>query len=303
MMNRTWNETERTPNVVVRQRRRWRRTACECAGGAILMLCATGWWGGASLATQAAEDPTSPASPASVTPTSAPARDTSGGAAGGTGSSSSIVVEAEDSGTRSNEPRVLSTEPLIARPRVTIDRSKRPSWVETPPVRVGELHTTTVSSGPFATQRGALDRLDDELQAAVRSYVDEHLDTTLAGEKIRYTVKEIKTRLVKEPVYLEYGEFEGLGTMQDAHAQLVFDASFRAELEEKWQQIRTLGRLWNFACVAGAALATVGVLRMAVCRRGKSADQARGSLKFVASTAILTLVLAGIVLAARFMAF
>jgi len=300
-MNRTLDETARTPSMLARQRRRRRRTACEYAGGIILALSAAGWLSGASRATWA-EDATPPVNPATVTPAPVPVPNSSDASAGGTKAEMAVAVEAEESATPSKAPRVLSTEPLIDRPRVFIDRSKRPAWVETPPVRTGELHTTTVSSGPFATQRGALDRLDEELQAAVRGYIGEQLDSPMAGETIGYGVKEIKTRLVREPVYLEYGEFEGLGTMQDAHAQLVFDASFRAEFEERWRQIRTLGRLWYFLCAAGAVVMSLGVARIVLGRRGKSSDKAPGTLKFTAGTAILTLLVAGIVLAVKFLA-
>lgn len=290
-----------------RRARRTRRTLRECAGGVMLTLGAVLWTGGMSESTQASDvRPTAEQaapSPRQENPVKSVAPvEAKPGADDEAVKSDAAKSEAAPSSAPSSSsvgPRELSTQPLIDRPRVVIDRSKRPQWVEQPPVRTGDVHTSTVSSGPFATQRGALDRLDDELQAGVSAYIEEYLESPDAGKQIVYSAKEIRRRLVKEPIYLEYGEFEGLGTMQDAHAQLVFDSTFRVELEERWRQIRTLARLIHFSAIAGGILVLLGVSRIALRGRGKKSEASTASLKLTTGTAILGVLGVSVLIAAK----
>ncbi|MFO0818695.1 MAG: hypothetical protein U1A77_12185 [Pirellulales bacterium] len=300
-------------SLAARRARRTRRKLRECLGGTALALVAAIWTGGTSELTQASDvrpTQTTPENPTVVgagngsDPASSPKvankelvtpSDTSepSEVADPSNSAATESVEqpadssTESSANNSTKPRELSSQPLVDRPRVIIDRSKRPKWVEQPPVRTGDIHSSTVSSGPFATQRGALERLDEELQAGVSAYIEEYLESAAAGKQIVYSAKEIRQRLVKEPIYLEFGEFEGLGTMQDAHAQLVFDSTFRVELEERWRQVRTMARLFNFSVFAGAILLLLGGTRVALHGRGKKTDASTASLKLTTGTAIL----------------
>lgn len=312
-------------SLAARRARRTRRKLRECLGGTALALVAAFWTGGTSELTQAsdvrptqttpenptvvgagsvAEQTSSPneAGKESVTPSNDPKP--SDGASLPSGPATGSEERPEDSSTNSSannstKPRELSSQPLVDRPRVIIDRSKRPKWVEQPPVRNGDVHSSTVSSGPFATQRGALERLDEELQAGVNAYIEEYLESADAGKQIVYSAKEIRQRLVKEPIYLEFGEFEGLGTMQDAHAQLVFDSTFRVELEERWRQVRTMARLINFSVIAGGILLLLGGTRIALHGRGKKPDASTASLKLTTGTAILGILGVSALIAAK----
>ncbi|MFO0868950.1 MAG: hypothetical protein U0935_08345 [Pirellulales bacterium] len=330
-------KTNRRPATIpatsaARRRRDQQRFQAELWGGCLLVLAAAGGWGSVPATVRAVEtepaaaaaasdtaapsgvpavDPSlnssaeprpvaaEPAASASASSSSAPTADAlaSPGAPSAPGSS---PPPSDSDGVRSREqPRELSTEPLIDRPRVTFDRSKRPAWVEQPPVRTGELHTHTVSSGPFATQRAALEKLDEELQSAVRGYIEEYLEAAEAGRQIVYSPKEIRQRLMREPVYLEYGEFEGLGTMQDAHAQLVFDEKFRQELAQRWQRLRTLARLINFAGLSAGVVLLLGVTWVVLRKKSSRTSAPVASLKLSTSSAILTLVAVALVAAWR----
>lgn len=277
--------------------RRLRRLRREAAAATVLGLAMFGWCGQSSVVVRADDAPKptdtqgsveapaaapaptpAPVAPAASIPAEAPKApapsippvDGPATEAGGSTSSTGTSASVDKKNKEKEKPRELSTPLLTDESQFKVDRSQRPSWVEKAPTREGDEHTASVSSTPHATQRAAIEALDAELVATVAAYVEEHLDSRLAAAEIRYSAKEIKTRLVKEQIYLERGELIGSGPMYDAHAQLVFNSSFREELDQRWREVQVANRLFYFGSVAGGLIVAFGIVRWRLGRSRKA---------------------------------
>lgn len=190
----------------------------------------------------------------------------------------------------------LSEKPADAAAPANVP-AERPAWVDELPVRVGLVHTTTVSSGPHLRMRECVLALDLELKQATDEYVAWYLGNPAASNFIDLDLKYINTHLRREQSYTEVRDYS-VGPMQTAYAQLQFDEPFRNYLDERWEQEVAKGRLLQTGLVGGAVLALLGVLfayfRLDTATRGFYT----GRLQFLAVGAILALAAAG-VLAAR----
>jgi hypothetical protein len=187
----------------------------------------------------------------------------------------------------------------------------RPDWVEAEDQRIGDVHTTAVSSGPHETERECRKALDRELDRAVREYIDWHLGSAYgerfrASDFVRYDPDAIQRRLVPEGrIYHEVIRVS-FGPMHQMHAQLAFDPAFReeldarrAELDRRWQDWVVTGRLLGIALGFGVLLAVMtvffGYFRLDTATRGFYS----GRLQWTAVAAILILMTVSAVLASR----
>lgn len=173
----------------------------------------------------------------------------------------------------------------------------RPSWVESPPMHVGEVHTSAVSSGPFARIQDCWHALDQELVKATDEYINEHLGQSYASQFINYDAKTIRTRFLKpENIYHEQ-IVVSIGPMHQVHALLEFKPEFRSELDGRWAQFTRFSRLTQVGLGAFAVLALLGVVfgyfRLDNATRGYYT----GRLQFLTAAAILAIVGVGVVAA------
>jgi hypothetical protein len=173
----------------------------------------------------------------------------------------------------------------------------RPSWVESPPMHVGEVHTTAVSSEPFARVNDCWQALDKELVRATDDYIVEHLGQSFATQFIHYDAKTIRSRFVKpENIYHEQ-IIVSIGPMHQVHALLEFKPEFRAELDERWAQVTRYSRLTQVGLGSFALLALLSVVfgyfRLDNATRGYYT----GRLQFLTAAAILAIVGVGVVAA------
>lgn len=195
--------------------------------------------------------------------------------------------------------RELGVAPSAALGGVKIDHARRPAWVESAPQRVGELHTNSVSSGPWLAPDEARRALDEKLVEATRHYVEERIPHQRIDLLLpQYDLSYIKSRLLRpENVYEEQIEGELSGSSYQIHALLEFDGGFRGELDSRWQAIVRRMRLALTGVAGGGVLLGIavlfGLLRADTATRGYYTR----TLQFVGAVAILGLVAAGVLLA------
>ena len=173
----------------------------------------------------------------------------------------------------------------------------RPSWVEAPPMHVGEIHTTAVSSGPFARAQDCWREFDNQLVEATNEYIAEHLGQSFATQFIRYDAKTIRTRLLKpENIYHEQ-IVVSIGPMHQVHGLLEFTPEFRSELDQRWAQVTRYSRLSQVGLGSFALLSLLSVVfgyfRLDNATRGYYT----GRLQFLTAAAILAIVGVGVVAA------
>jgi hypothetical protein len=187
----------------------------------------------------------------------------------------------------------------------------RPAWVDRDPLQVGDAYQVSVSSGPQEKMGECSPALDEQLNRAVAAYIDEYLGSEAAGQcrvsdVIRYDLDYIKKHLVKRGSSFEEKLQMSFGPMYQMHALLEFGPAFRKELDgrrgdlERYaREVAIAFRLRGLALGFGAVLCLLavvfGYLRLDAATRGYYT----GRLQFLAATAILIVMVAGVLLASR----
>jgi hypothetical protein len=183
---------------------------------------------------------------------------------------------------------VPPTPPVAPRP----PRPPLPDWLQTGDgEQAASVEGRTVHSDYHASEREARRALEEELVLAVNEYIAEYLHEPRAPLFLRYSLQEIKSRLLKpEYQHHEIREF-GFGIMHQTHAMLEFPLEFRQELDRRWQQVQQGVRVLLTASVAlGVVLGLVGIFGyLRVEQRTGGSFAAR--LQFLAVTAILVVIL------------
>jgi len=174
----------------------------------------------------------------------------------------------------------------------------RPDWVESPPSREGNIHTTAVCSDPHSTQSQAMHALDEKLKQATAEYIGEYLQSELAPQLIRLNLNDIKQKLLRTGNTYHERITVSVGQMHQVHAKLEFDNDFRKELDRRWGELRATYRLAETGLVSGGVLLLLvtifGYFRLDNATRGYYT----GRLQFMAAAAILAIV-ASSVMASR----
>jgi hypothetical protein len=215
----------------------------------------------------------------------APSKESKGASASSTIPSTGEVVESSDAIEIETAPEGVIIPP------------GRPSWVEAPPMHIGEIHTTSVSSGPFARAQDCWREFDNQLEQATDEYIAEHLGESFATQFIQYDAKTIRTRLLKpENIYHEQ-IVVSIGPMHQVHGLLEFKPEFRSELDQRWAQVTRYSRLTQVGLGSFAFLALLSVVfgyfRLDNATRGYYT----GRLQFLTAAAILAIVGVGVVAA------
>lgn len=174
----------------------------------------------------------------------------------------------------------------------------RPQWVDVEePIRNGDVHTMTVSAGPYPTEAQCRRELDEKLKVATDEYIAWWLESDLAPVLIRYQLSEIKTNVLPAKNIYDETITVSLGDMQYKHALLEFDSRFREEVKHEWREITAQNRLLQVGLFSGGMLCLLatafGYFKMDTATKGYYT----GRLQFLAAGAILATVVVGAVFA------
>jgi hypothetical protein len=199
-------------------------------------------------------------------------------------------------------PSPPSSDPVLEVPPTdeVIIPPGRPAWVEQDPQTTSAgVHTIPVSSGPFKRHIDAIRGLDAALMNETSRYIADHIGSDLAPTFLRYDAATIRRDLVKPAnIYEEKIVSPTTGDMNQIHALIEIDQSFRAQLDEQWQQVRATSRLTQLGLFAGAGLLLIGSIFSYFRLDNATRGYYTGRLQFLTAAAILA-VIGGGVFAAR----
>jgi uncharacterized integral membrane protein len=187
----------------------------------------------------------------------------------------------------------------VSEPRVEYP-SDMPSWITQPVAADGPVHYLLVESDPALNVNECRRGLDEKLEAAVNEYIDDYLSVAGASRLVSYDAETIRTRLVRPTEqYTSRIKIRSLDPMLQSWARLSIDQDFRNELDERWRAERRKARLLQTVLFGGGAMAVLalvfGFFSIDTATRGYYT----GRLRLAALTAILAVIVAG-VLVARF---
>ena len=169
----------------------------------------------------------------------------------------------------------------------------RPAWVESAAARSGRIQQTAVKSEPFVRRADCERALDKEITAAVSDYIEEQTGSKYAPTLISYDLNAIKRRLVTTNRYEETIVSPSVGEMHQIHALVQFPEDFRAEIAQRWLQVRSASRLGQVGLAFAAILSVLGTVFGFFRADNATRGYYTGRLQFVAGVAILTMFLAG----------
>ncbi|MEE3372915.1 MAG: hypothetical protein VX346_26520 [Planctomycetota bacterium] len=169
----------------------------------------------------------------------------------------SIVVADRTGPEHVDEPIEGLRSDLAERIQI-VNEETRPKWVAVPRRLLGgPVHFITVSSGMERAPDDCSRSLDDKLSQEVRDYIATHLIKDGRAARLpdlEWGVKDIRQKLVREPVYEEQITGMQYGPLYERHALLELDSDFRQQARLQWSQYVKKRRVY------GTGLASSGVL-------------------------------------------
>jgi hypothetical protein len=176
----------------------------------------------------------------------------------------------------------------------------RPRWIaEAKELKAG-ANWTAVVAGPCATRTECEQELSREVKKAADEYINRYLGSNVAAGLLNYDGAELRNRLVRSDALYHETIQVSFGPMEQLHARVEFDESFRRELDERWRQVRGVSRLAQVGLIGAVALGLLatafGFFRANTATRGTRST----NLQFAAAATILVIVVAGVV-AARYL--
>ena len=182
----------------------------------------------------------------------------------------------------------------------------RPGWVEATPVRDGEIHTTSVSSGPHVRAADAEKFLSRAIKKARDEYIREHLAANTFSDSVALNLAanvgsdhlDLLQKRYSEVVIFQNFVEEGIDQpMHQLHALLHFDDCFRRSLDKYCAQVLKTDRLFRTGLFSGGTIGflmiVLGYFKLDTATRGFYSRR----LQFASAAAILTLVAVGVFLA------
>jgi hypothetical protein len=139
---------------------------------------------------------------------------------------------------------------------------QRPSWVDDPPHRTGDIHTVVVTSGPYESAALCEKYLDRDLIQAVQEYADWYLKAKgrqivswYGPARFQVSPNQIREYITDEFNDVHQSQTAGVGPMPVKYVRLDFDPAFREQMIDlHWQQSLTLDRMIK------AGIAAIGLL-------------------------------------------
>ena len=189
------------------------------------------------------------------------------------------------------------------KPAITVEPGKtviippgRPEWISTGSAfnREPGAEWASVVAGPCKTRIECEKELSNAVKAAADEYVNFHLNSPFAGKLLNYEGAELKRRLVANSD--TYGETiqVSFGPMEQVHAHVHFDQSFRDEIERAWKDLKVKWRLGQVGVVAFVLLGLLGTASGFFKANNATGGQRTSTLQFAAAATILAIVVAGV---------
>jgi hypothetical protein len=186
-----------------------------------------------------------------------------------------------------------------AKPALTLTLShgergpdKRPAWVNSSPQLVGDAYQMSIAIGPYTTRAECDARLSEELQKALRDYVNVCLGDQVSDD-VPLPTDILRQQLVK--AQWEEVRQHSVGPMTWLHVLLQFDRKAKERILEEHRQAIISERLRVVArwAAIGLSLLTVafGYLKIDLATGGAY----RGRLRLVAAAIILGLIVVAVV--------
>jgi hypothetical protein len=163
-------------------------------------------------------------------------------------------------------------------------------------VETGDVEGYQVWVGPFVTQDECSKTLDSELKRLSGKYINEYLNQTDASAYVNLDLRYIKTHLTQATEFHPY-EHPTYGPMWQLTTHLRFDEAFQTHLEDRWRDTKVAYRLMQTGFGAGGVLLLLATLFAYLKLDTATRGSYTGRLQFAAATAILTLVIAGVLIA------
>jgi len=216
---------------------------------------------------------------------------------------SSPVWAADEGSFFETAAAAAPTSESPAKPSISVEPGKtviippgRPEWVSADSAfnREPGAEWAAVVAGPCKTRIECEKELSNAVKAAADEYVNFHLNSQFAGQLLNYDGAELKRRLVASND--TYGETiqVSFGPMEQVHAHVHFDKSFREEIESKWKDLKVKWRLGQVGVVAFVLLGLLGTASGFFKANNATRGQRTSTLQFAAAATILAIVVAGV---------
>jgi uncharacterized integral membrane protein len=185
-------------------------------------------------------------------------------------------------------------------PRVTYT-PELPPWVREGDHREGANFVAVVTSGPQLNFTDCQRSIDENAQLALNEYIDDYLGVEGASRLVSCDLETIREHMIDpDPNYQYNGTAQfDWGSMYVTYRRLLVDQDFRDDLDTRWRVERRKARLLQTVLFGGGAMAVLalvfGFFSIDTATRGYYT----GRLRLAALTAILAVIVAG-VLVARF---
>jgi|GEM_PF-3759415 len=158
----------------------------------------------------------------------------------------------------SGEPEVVAevsmpdTPAANAKPQVA--KQKRPTWVDSPPKRVGNVYREVVSSGPHARAVDCHKELDGRMRAVVRQRFKQlvpaawYSNLERLGLNLDFVLREICREEWVEMVDASFGK------MKHVHVLMEFDAAVDKQLQQAYRRYQREHRIEEVGITVMACL-------------------------------------------------
>lgn len=125
-----------------------------------------------------------------------------------------------------------------------------PDWMNQPPATQGDTYVVAVASGVYSDSSVREQMLDAKLAAAANRYIDD----------ILYRQGGVSDIVSLDPEYLQ--SFVRARTVSpennETYVKLEFNQRFRDEVDRRYKQFLSLGRLWQLGIAASGAFVVLG---------------------------------------------
>jgi len=153
---------------------------------------------------------------------------------------------------------VAKTE--VEKTEVAKTKPTRPSWVDNPPKRVGNVYREVVSVGPYETESECYHALEPLLSNVVKQRIEQLVpnsqvpDLGQLGMGMEYVLRDLCNDAWTEVIYASFGE------MKHVHVQMQFGPAQDQQLQTAFRNYQRQGRIAKVGGIAGLGIGGLALL-------------------------------------------